>query len=150
MIVTSPFRVDNLGSLGARKSVCRFGAAAWPLPGVAAFVQAIGTGCHIIAIEANKILTAGITCADAMSYLDTAAGVKFMKTTSFQLIPMKEDTILFVPYGWMAMLLHYNPDPEAENMGFCLAMNYMYDKWWGELPANGAVPRDAHRPQPHT
>eukprot|EP00959_Pyramimonas_sp_CCMP1952_P183151 3829271-Pyramimonas_sp.AAC.1 len=66
-----------------RKNQKRFGCQAWPLPGVATFVQAISApGMYIALIPMKAILAEGIVFANFEKFIESPQGVKFMQGSS--------------------------------------------------------------------
>lgn len=129
---------DDLGGepwvLTVRKGHCRFGAHAFPLPGVGSFVSPASAGCFLLVLECEPILKQGITLPDAMAFFESENGVAHLGSGSVKLVALQQGRRCWVPFGWIAIPLGWSPGEDIEMS--MVVHSYLHQPWWKELPPN--------------
>lgn len=112
-----PLLLDQKGSMPwltcFNASAWRFGASAWPLPGIGTFVQARTGGVVLQIIEVGGMTSEGIALSDVARFLDTPTGCTHYNNKCTTL-PLPDKAVAWVPYGFVVSPLMTDTTPDKE------------------------------------
>lgn len=96
----------------------RFGAHAWPMPGYGCLLRAESSPVQhfVYLVPVDGVLSRGISLPDMMKFLDSPSGVEFA-TSSARILILMEGDLLWIPFGWIVLLVTRSPPKEEKEDG---------------------------------
>ncbi len=107
-----PEAIRSFGSpwlVGGLPGSCRIGPAAWPFPGMGQFlIQTTGSSI-LVTFPYQASLERGATMVGTEDWLMGLPPGAFnhFATTSLKAVMLNENSVVWIPYGWVTMLVNF-------------------------------------------
>lgn len=112
------YHIDSDGAqpwlVAVRPWAWRHGPGAMPMPGVGCLIQGLATlaETHLLCIPVAEVLSKGIALCDLKGFLNSPSGLGLLD--SCVLLRLASDSVVWVPYGWVALPLVMLKDEEDQ------------------------------------
>ena len=93
---------------------CRFGPNGWPTPGMGQFLVQVKGDALLVTFPYSASFECGASMKDTEAWLMGLAPLNFnhVAKTSFRAAKLVEGTVLWIPYGWVPVMVNCAAQPE--------------------------------------
>jgi hypothetical protein len=107
-----------------KNNYLKWGPAQHHCPGMGQLLQAIEGNFYVTLFPVQEILDAGIVLSNLLTYFATSGGQEFLTKYGLVVLLMQGD-IMYVPWGWMSIPLHYSTDPTHQERAHLWALAHL-------------------------